>query len=271
MELNFKKIAVIYNPDIEGTKDFALEVSKKFQTQFVISVKELSSRHDDVSMAIVIGGDGTLLKCARFCAPLNIPIFGFNMGRLGFLAQAKPTDLNDVFEKIKNEEFRIEKRLMLKAQGACATLTALNDIVIKGAVFSRTSTLSLYINGSLVSNYLADGLIISTPTGSTAYTLSAGGPVLSPNLDSFVIVPICPHTLSARPLVIPSDEKIQIKMSDCDRFKVTSDGQSAIEVNCEIQIEKYENSAKLILLNKDGGGFYDILREKLLWGVKPVK
>jgi NAD+ kinase len=176
-----------------------------------------------------------------------------------------------VFEKIKNKEFRIEERLMLKACCAPETLTALNDMVIKGAVFSRTSTLSLYINGSLVSNYLADGLIISTPTGSTAYTLSAGGPVLAPNLDSFVIVPICPHTLSARPLVVPSSEKICIKMSDCDKFKVTADGQNAVDVNCEIKIEKFENSAKLILLNKDDGGFYDILREKLLWGVKPLK
>ncbi len=271
MELNFKKVAVIYNPDIEGTKEFGLEIAKKFQTHFVMSVTELLAQHHDISMAIVVGGDGTLLKCVRFCAPLNIPVFGFNMGRLGFLAQAKPTDLDLVFDKIKNKEFRIEKRLMLKAQVPPYTLTALNDIVIKGAVFSRTSTLSLYINNSLVSNYLADGLIVSTPTGSTAYTLSAGGPVMAPNLDSFVIVPICPHTLSARPLVVPSSEKIQIRMSDCDTFKVTADGQNALEVSCEIMIEKHENSAKLVLLNKDESGFYDILREKLLWGVKPLK
>jgi NAD+ kinase len=94
---------------------------------------------------------------------------------------------------------------------------------------------------------------------------------MAPNLDSFVIVPICPHTLSARPLVIPSGEKIQIKMSDCDKVKVIADGQNAVEVSCEIGIERYKNSAKLILLNNDDGGFYDILREKLLWGVKPVK
>ena len=270
MEIDFSKIEILYNEDIEGSKELSERILEYFKSSVVSSIKQIDVK-DDTSLVIAIGGDGTILKCARNCAPKDIPLFGFNMGRLGFLAQGMPDKLDEVIQKIKNKDFRIEDRIMISAIVNNKEYRALNDIVIKGASYSRTSTLSLYVNNELVSDYLADGLIISTPTGSTAYTLSAGGPVVSPDLDCLIIVPICPHTLSARPVVIPSKERITIKMSEGNKFKLTSDGQEGIEIKDKIEIKKSAKSAKLILLNKSGDEFYSVLRRKLHWGQKIEK
>ncbi len=265
-----QNIGVVFNPEIEGAQELAQKIAQKFVNAKVFSTSE-KRNVETPTFAIVVGGDGTLLKAARYYAQFNIPIFGFNMGRLGFLAQAKPDEVDYVFEKITSGEFRIEERLMLQTLAGGTSLLALNDFVIKGATFSRTSTLELYINDNFVSSYLADGLIISTPTGSTAYTLSAGGPVISPNLPCLTIVPICPHTLNARPLVVPSGEKICVKLKDAcsSAYKITADGQKGVEISNEIKIEKSNTSAKLLLLNKDS--FYTVLREKLHWGKAPRK
>ncbi len=267
MELSLNKTAVIYNSDIEGACHLAKVIAQKFDNA---AFYPLDKMPDNASFVIVVGGDGTLLKCARKYSLQDVPIFGFNMGRLGFLAQAMPNEIDMVVNKIKSGDFRIENRIMLR----CATTgaVALNDMVIRGATFSRTSTLNLYINGIKLCSYLADGLIISTPTGSTAYALSAGGPIISPNIESFVIVPICPHTLNARPIVIPSDEYIKITTPDAPKdFQITADGQDAKIIKNEICVEKNNKYAKLLLLNSDGSHFYDVLREKLHWGMAPNK
>ncbi|MGN1152584.1 MAG: NAD(+)/NADH kinase, partial [Candidatus Gastranaerophilaceae bacterium] len=145
--------------------------------------------------------------------------------------------------------------------------TALNDFVIKGCSCSRTSKFSLKINNKFVCDYIADGIIISTPTGSTAYGLSAGGPILYPNIDCLVIVPICPHTLTARPLVIPSTEKITISSMD-ELLNVAIDGQEQSEKISEVNIELSPKKAKLAFLGDDD--FYSILRNKLHWGISPT-
>ena len=149
-------------------------------------------------------------------------------------------------------------------------MNALNDIVIKGDGFSRTSRLYVHINDNIVCDYLADGIIISTPTGSTAYTLSAGGPILSPVLDAVVVVPICPHTMNARPIVIPSSEVIKITSSqNKPLLKMSADGQETISlgINDDIEIKKSVYSARLILLNMEKNSFYSVLKEKLHWGL----
>jgi len=275
-----KKISVVFNPEIEGADELALKIARKFNGANALSapahaaeVFSMSEKRDveTPTFVIVVGGDGTLLKAARYYAQFNIPIFGFNMGRLGFLAQAKPDEVDYVYEKITKGEFRIEERIMLETVVGGTKQLALNDFVIKGATFSRTSTLELYINDNFVSGYLADGLIVSTPTGSTAYTLSAGGPVISPTLPCLTIVPICPHTLNARPLVVSADEKIRVKLKDVSgkAYKITADGQKGVEISNEVTIEKSAMNAKLLLLNKDS--FYTVLREKLHWGTAPRK
>jgi len=269
MKLNLDKVGIIYNADIEDAENLAKEIAGHFNNPKVFSSQKL---RDDISFAIVAGGDGTILKCARFYAKYDTPIFGFNLGRLGFLAQAKSKDISSVIRQIYNGEFRIEERIMLEYDMNGKIKVALNDMVVRGAIFSRTSTLQLYINDNLTSSYLADGLIVSTPTGSTAYALSAGGPVVAPDLDCIVVVAICPHTLATRPLVIPAGEVVKIKMCEnCNKFQITADGQEGVEIDKEVTIKKHSKTAKLLLLDRDTDIFYTVLRKKMLWGKAPEK
>lgn len=265
MDLKLKNTAVIYNAEIKGAKELASYISKKIACS---KVTDTDNMPDDASFAIVVGGDGTLLKCARFYSDYDTPVLGFNMGRLGFLAQAMPNEADDVIEKILSGDFRIEKRMMLKSS---ENNVALNDMVIKNTPSSRTSVLNLFINDKPVCSYLADGLIISTPTGSTAYALSAGGPVVTPEIECFVIAAICPHTLSARPIVVPSEEKITVRLKEYSKCQITADGQITKQAKDKVTIERHDKYAKLLLLNKKECGFYEVLREKLHWGLAPNK
>lgn len=261
-----KKLGIVYNPIVKNSSEVLkgleeLLASKNLQFEEFT----LDSMKGGVDFVFVIGGDGTLLKAARFYAKEFTPVFGINLGRLGFLSQTKECDLLKSIDEILNSKYKIEDRLMLISNDG---VLALNDFVIKGASASRTSRFYLSIDGKFVCDYLADGLIVSTPTGSTAYGLSAGGPVLSPSLNAITIVPICPHTLTARPLVVPSNEKITISTCDtCTSFIVIADGQDSYNVNSKIEIEKSKFSAKLALLNENE--FYSVLRNKLHWGVAP--
>jgi len=256
------KINVVYNNRIEGYSD-ALEILESaliahkidFQTFDIDNLKNFGD------FTFVIGGDGTLLKAARFYG--KTPVLGVNLGRLGFLSQSGLQEMKNAVEAVVSGKYSTEKRLMLTSKSALA----LNDFVIKGCKTSRTSKFYLEINNKFVCDYIADGLIISTPTGSTAYGLSAGGPVLYPTLDAIVIVPICPHTLNARPLVVPTCETITVKTCD-ELLSVAVDGIDTNECVEEISIKCAEEKATLAFLNDDS--FYAVLRKKLHWGVSPI-
>lgn len=260
-------IGIIYNPENIKSKNALDEVLSCFTSAGLkarpMPTDEIES---DITLAVVLGGDGSILKTARYCSRFDIPIVGVNLGRLGFLSQSKLSELNKTIESINSGDYRIEERMMIKALDK---IIALNDIVIRGNTFSRTSRLCVEINGQSVCEYLADGIIISTPTGSTAYTLSAGGPIIEPSLDAMVIIPICPHTMTARPLVIPSGEKVTISTAEKTRLRITADGQKSLTVmsNTKVNIVRNENKAKLLLLNSNSGAFYSVLREKLYWGM----
>ena len=230
------RINVVYNNQIGGCADVLARLEEElitrkveFQTFDIDSLKEFGD------FTIVIGGDGTLLKAARFYTTAPVLLEG---------------------------SYSTEERLMLQSGNSLA----LNDFVIKGCKTSRTSKFYLEINGKFVCDYIADGLIISTPTGSTAYGLSAGGPVLYPTLDALVIVPVCPHTLNARPLVVPVDEMITVKTSD-KLLSVAVDGFEKPECVKEISIKSSKQKAILAFLNDDS--FYSVLRNKLHWGISP--
>ena len=258
--------AICYNKMIEHSMEVLSELKSilaaKNCTADVLDIDELKNGYDFV---FVIGGDGTILKAARFYAKTSTPIFGINMGRLGFLSQSCEEAIGDSVDRILKGQYHIEERIMLQS----GDKIALNDFVVKGTTTGRTSRFSLKLNGELVCDYLADGIIVTTPTGSTAYGLSAGGPVISPELNAFVIVPICPHTLTARPIVIPDNEIVTIcSDKDLTNYVVSTDGQEFYEFAKEIEIKKSEYTAKLALL--DGAEFYSILRNKLHWGVSPA-
>ena len=265
--MRVKNFAVCYNNKIQNSVDAKNNLTQLLIEQNVsCEVLDIDNLKDGFDFAFVIGGDGTILKAARFFAKFDTPIFGINLGRLGFLSQTSREYLMQSVQKILQGQFHIEERIMLQS----GDNLALNDFVIKGNSHGRTARLSLKINGNAVCDYLADGLIISTPTGSTAYGLSAGGPVLAPKLEAFVIVPICPHTLTARPLVIPDNELVTVSMEDCENgFVVSTDGQNFYECNADIEIKKSLHNAKLALL--DDSDFYTLLRDKLRWGTSPAK
>lgn len=265
MQKGFEKIGIIYNPDINQAKDSAFKISQKLENSDIFS---LDSMPEDIDLAIVVGGDGSFLKASRFYSAKSIALFGFNVGRLGYLAQAKIDEIDWALNKLKNKEYEIQDRMMIKADNNIA----LNDIVVKGEYTNRTATLDLYINDKKLCSYVADGLIISTPTGSTAYSLSAGGPIISPDVDCFLIIPICPHTLNTRPIVVPSSEKITVKaFESSQKLNISYDGQIDILNGNEINIEKNADTAKLLILNQQKDRFYDILKEKLHWSVAPKK
>ncbi len=257
------KINLIFNKYIPDYKK-ALEIIEKALLTYKVEFQtfDLEKMEDFGNISFVIGGDGTLLRAARFYSKFNVPVLGINVGRLGFLAQAGVNDINGVIEAIQEGRFCVEDRIMLQS----GEYIALNDFVIKGCNPSRTSKFFLEINGKFVCDYIADGLIISTPTGSTAYGLSAGGPVLHPELDAIVIVPICPHTLNARPLVVPSREHITVKTSD-DLLSVSIDGFETIKCVEKTSVKIAPNKAKLAFLKNNN--FYSVLRNKLHWGVSP--
>ena len=268
-EINLSKVGIFYNKDNSKAKKTADEFSALLNTKGIEAKVLTTDKYSkNITCAIVLGGDGTILKTARFYAKYQVPILGINLGRLGFLSQAKPTQIKEAIDYLLKGSFKIENRLMLSALNG--KMEALNDIVIKGEAFSRTSRLYVEINNNLVCDYLADGLIISTPTGSTAYTLSAGGPILTPSLNAIVIVPICPHTMNARPIVIPDSEVIKVTSSqNKPLLKISADGQETktVDVKEEIVITKSKDYAKLILLNLEKNSFYSVLKEKLHWGL----
>ena len=261
-----KKYAVVYNEKIKDsvkTKDLICSFLSEYNIKAeIFSINNLRAGFDFI---FVIGGDGTILKTARYYSKTSTPIFGVNLGRLGFLSQCSANKVKEAIIKIINGEYFIEERIMLQYK----KYTALNDFVIKSSLSGRTSKFSLKINGKKVCNYLADGIIVSTPTGSTAYGLSAGGPVMVPSLDAFVIVPICPHTLAARPIVVPDTEKITICAGEDSGYFFSADGQEFMQVKSEININKSKYPVKLALL--DDSEFYEVLRNKLHWGISPAK
>lgn len=260
------KFVICYNKLIKNSLDVAKDLknilSQKKCSSDITDVNNLKKGYDFV---FVIGGDGTILKVARYYAKSSTPIFGINLGRLGYLSQSLKNDMGFAVDKILNNEYRIENRIMLQSENKIA----LNDFVIKGSTNGRTSRFLLRINGEFICDYLADGIIVSTPTGSTAYGLSAGGPIIAPSLNAFVIVPICPHTLSTRPLVIPDSEIITISsLSENYNYFASTDGQEFYKFQKEISIKKSEYQAKLVLLNDCQ--FYSVLRNKLHWGMSPI-
>lgn len=257
------KINVIYNKYIENYEKELLIIENLLRNKNVdfrsFNIADMEYYGD---FSIAIGGDGTLLRTARFYSEYKVPVLGINKGRLGFLSQIDVNETEKMIEQIIAGNYNVEKRMMLSSE----KYLALNDFVIKGCIPSRTSKFFLEINGNNVCNYIADGLIIATPTGSTAYGLSAGGPIIYPTLDVITIVPICPHTLNARPLVIASSENIVVKTND-KLLSVSIDGYDTTECFEKIAINVSEKFAYLAFVQKEP--FYSVLKNKMHWGLSP--
>lgn len=227
-------------------------------------------------LAIVIGGDGTLLDAARALADAEVPILGVNLGRLGFLVDVLPRDMESRLDDVLNGRFREAKRFMLEANiirdgQVLGSWAAFNDVVVSSHEVVRMIEFETRVNGNTINTQRADGIVVSTPTGSTAYALSAGGPILHPKLDALAIVPVCPHTLSNRPVVVSGDSLLDIRITDNCRIpaQASFDGQSnyALQAGDVVSIRKKE--PLLRLLHPDDYDYFQVLRQKLRWAEQP--
>ena len=223
-----------------------------------------------LDFGVSLGGDGTLLQMARYLAPIGVPSFGINFGKLGFLAEIDLRGMNKAISRLAQGNYAIETRSMLLASvlredEIIAQAHALNDHVLAKGMFSKLAHIMLFINGRLSGKYAADGLIIATATGSTAYSLSAGGPLVMPELDVSVITPVCAHSLTNRALVIPMSEKIDLKpIPGSEEMLLSADGENVIEVpnDTMVHIEKYPYDMKLVRLTSRD--YYQTWQQKLM-------
>lgn len=226
----------------------------------------------EADMIIVLGGDGTMLGAARLVAARNPPILGVNMGGLGFLTEVTVDHLFDALERVFRDDFAIDERLMLSATMERAgevvmQSTALNDVVISKGTLARMIETQVGISGQFVTNLRGDGLIVSTPTGSTGYALSAGGPIVSPAAAAFMLAPICPHTLTHRPLIVPSTVSISISLSSKDAgAMVTLDGQEGMAMQKGDVVIVTASDHRTHLIRFPERTYYETLRLKLKWG-----
>jgi NAD+ kinase len=231
--------------------------------------KEMAAEAD---LIISLGGDGTLLNIAPLVERPGVPILGVNLGGLGFITEVAPDELEPVLARTLEGDYAAEKRMTLEIlvkgkNGKPHKFRVLNDAVINKGARSRIIDLETYVGSDYLCTYRADGLILSTPTGSTAYSLAAGGPIVEPGLGAMILSPICPHTLSNRPIVVPSDVTLHVTLrSFGDTVVLTPDGQPGVRLNNGDNVEARDYGLPVLLVKMPSRSYYEILRKKLKWG-----
>ncbi len=234
-------------------------------------VKFFSTKNPpEVDFLLCFGGDGTLISGVRIFSDPSVPVLGVHLGGLGFLAQITPEVLIDKLNSVKNDEFKIQDRLVLSANisGYDDSFYAINDFVVQNETSFRVTSLSLYIDNQHVSDYKSDGIIISTPTGSTAYSLSSGGPIVQPDVFSIVITPIAPHSLTSRPLVLPSNVEVEFRFNQDseNELKLIADGQNIINFTKDNTVKLSQAKHHLKFITFKDYNYYETLKKKMIWG-----
>ena len=246
-----------------------LETAKYAQANEAVPRSQLGTRHLD--LVIVLGGDGTLLSAARATAPIDVPLLGVNLGSLGFLTEVPPQALYTTLDAIAAGRAIVEHRSLmscelLRGDEVRGTYLVFNDAVVNKTALARLNTYDLYIDKVFVSSYRADGMIVATPTGSTAYSLSAGGPVVMPTVSALVVTPVAPHALTHRPLVVPDSAEIEILLRTEDEVAYLSlDGQPGLDLSDGDRV-RCRRSEHEVNLFRTGNNFFQVLRSKLKWG-----
>lgn len=276
-----KKYVIIQNEEKPGSAKVAEETASYIKElggsagiigRTLDTMREPIIVDDDVECVIVLGGDGSILRTVRGLYPNNVPIVGVNLGHLGFLTQAEPDGIKHLIDRLINDDYKINYRMMLEGTiisdgEKVSSDIALNDIVISRSGISRLVKFSLYVNDELLDNYEADGVIVSTPTGSTAYNLSAGGPVVCPSTSLMVVTPISPHALSSRSVVLSDKDVLKIVVEEIrtspSEAYVTFDGQigKTVSPSDSVIIKRLDNSARFIRTRESS--FYEVLRNKM--------
>jgi NAD+ kinase len=230
------------------------------------NIKNFVELNDSYDFAISVGGDGTILNSVEKIGELSIPIIGLNTGRLGFLANSSLKNIEKVINKLKNNDFNISKRSIIEVLFNGEKKYALNEITVSRKNTTSLITIEAKLNNQYLNTYWADGLIVSTPTGSTGYSLSCGGPIIIPESKNFVLTPIAPHNLNARPLVISDDKKVEISVNGRENeYLISVDSNIySVPIDLTIIVQKASRFLKMVEFNEDS--YLKVLREKLLWG-----
>jgi len=276
--LPFYKKVDIFTKQSEEAKKFSKELkawleSKDLQSNIFENLSDLEKEENlkGTDLLVVVGGDGSLLITARRVAKFQIPIIGVNLGRLGFLTEINEDDAFEELETILSKPLCISKRMMLRVNlfregNKILEADVLNDVVVNKAILARIVDVSVYVGDRYITTYNGDGIIISTPNGSTAYALSAGGPIVYPMMEVFVLVPICPHTLTDRPIILPTLEPITIKMVSKEKDAwLTLDGQEGTQIFYGDEIVVKQSPYYAHIVRTPYKNYFDILREKLNW------
>ena len=271
-----KRIGILHHPRVAESHPLANEI-EAWLTQRQIETWQASSYDDehlcqmvkDSSLLVVLGGDGSLLRAARCASPKDVPIFGINLGRVGFLSEAQPSNWPEKMTRLLQNDFWLENRLMLAARierngRTLHTFSVLNDVVVGRGRQARVVRFQLHVDGDLVTNYTADALIVATPTGSTAYSMAAGGPLLPPQLPNFVVVPVAPHLTFDRAIIFHEQAEIAITVSMDHHAYLTPDGMDGILLEDQdvVLVSKAENSCKFARV-ESSGYFYRRLMGRL--------
>lgn len=266
---SIKTVGIIVKPSHTEALETAHELS------IWLGKRQISAKQKDfekVDLAIVLGGDGTMISAARLLQNLDVPVLGINYGSLGYITEFRIEELYDALDTVLVGNYELDKRVTLDVthtrQGKeLSKNRVLNDVVINKAALARIINIEATLDGLYVNDFRANGLIISTPTGSTAYNLSAGGPIVFPSMNAVVITPICPFTLSNRPIVVPDSSEIELRLkTENEEVALTLDGQIGFELTPQDVIKVAKSKTTLNLIKPPNRNYFDVLRNKLKWG-----
>src|SRR3989440_8043663 len=263
--LSKRDIILVGGPEIERERI-------EHETGCAVDTREHDTLAANVDLMLVLGGDGTMIATARMMGDVEVPVLGVNYGGLGYLAEFRIEELYSALESILSGNYRLDKRVMLavellRGQENMTRNRVLNDVVINKSALARIIEIEAYLNRQFVNSFRADGLIVSTPTGSTAYNLSAGGPVIFPSMNAVVITPICPFTLSNRPIVVPDDAVIELCLkTDQEDVALTLDGQVGFPLKVEDRVVIHKSRTTFNLVQPMNRNYFEVLRDKLRWG-----
>jgi len=269
--------AIVVKPGHPEAASTANELSKWFAERNIQLAGTFAADHADADLSgcglvVVLGGDGTMIAAARMIGEAEVPVLGINYGSLGYLTDFRIEELHDAIESVVNGEFETDHRVMLRAElirsgESIANGRVLNDVVINKAALARIIAIEVRLNGLFVNSFRSDGLIVATPTGSTADNLSAGGPIVYPSMNAVVLTPICPFTLTNRPIVIPDTAQIELKLENGNEGVILSlDGQTGYPLAVGDVVRIRKSRTTLNLVQPANRNYFDVLRKKLQWG-----
>ncbi len=279
---DIRKVLLVINTRKDDAEKVVRTLSDLTRNRGIEMVSLDFSRHAteeelrDVDLAVSLGGDGTLLSCARMLSHRDVPILAVNMGEFGFITQVSKNELQDAWEKYLRGELAVSERLMLSVEvhrpnEPAVSFVGLNEAVVGIKGISRMLRLKIFMSDTYMGGYRADGVIVATPTGSTAYSMAAGGPILHPEMEAFILTPICPFTLSNRPTVVPATENLRVEVEEAQKAEavLTIDGQESYSLkprDC-ILVRRAPHKARIV--HTDRRSFYEVLRKKLNWAGEP--